>query len=317
MIDHILVPLDGSILANCVLPHVVALAKALGSPVTLLRVLDPAATTGSGFVDLLDWHMGEAEALAYLDEIGAHLEKAGVQVKTELLEGKSAESIVEFARSHHVNLILLSSHGQSGLSVWNVSSVVQKVILQANTSIMIVRSYQPIESTRTDLHYRKILLPLDGSHRADLALASAQTLARFHSSELLLAHVLSAPVGLHRVPLGREHLHLSGRLEQHDRLVAEQYLEECRAWAQPAARTRLLVNDSVAGALHELAEEEKVDLVILTAHGRSGYHKWPYGCVALSFISYGTTPLLVVQDLSPEEVEPCLAEKAVRETKGH
>jgi G6PDH family F420-dependent oxidoreductase len=66
-----------------------------------------------------------------------------------------------------------------------------------------------------------------------------------------------------------------------------------------------------------LAAEEGVELVILCAHGRSGKRKWPFGSVAGTFIEYGATPLLIIQDLSPDEVEPTPAEQAAKEVAGH
>lgn len=70
-------------------------------------------------------------------------------------------------------------------------------------------------------------------------------------------------------------------------------------------------------SLHELVEREKADLVVLSGHGYSSRMKWPYGGVTNSFIQYGTTPLLIVQDLPPEEIELTEAEAAIREIKGH
>jgi len=74
----------------------------------------------------------------------------------------------------------MSSHGQSGLSPWNVSSVVQQVILRAHRSLMIIRAYQPVTAELTSLRYRRIFLPLDGSQRAEMRLTLAESLARAH-----------------------------------------------------------------------------------------------------------------------------------------
>jgi nucleotide-binding universal stress UspA family protein len=80
---------------------------------------------------------------------------------------------------------------------------------------------------------------------------------------------------------------------------------------------RLLVRDNVSLALHNLVDEAGVDLVLLSAHGYSGARRWPYGSITTSFIEYGSTPLLIVQDLEPEEVELTEAEKAAAEKQGH
>jgi len=304
MFDHILVPLDGSPIAECVLPHTMAVARACKAQVTLLRVLERTQAAGqTRSVDPLDWYMSKAEARAYLDGLST--------------EGQAAERIIEFTRSHDVSLIILSSHGRSGLSNWNVSSIVQKIISRAYVPVMIVRAYQPVASDLAGLRYRRLLVPLDCSQRAECVLPLATTLARFHESELLLAHVVRRPEMVRRAPPTQEDIELANRLMERNRLEAVRYLEELPSRLSLDVQTRLFVSDDTAATLHELVEQEDADLVLLSAHGYSGGTKWPYGSMVINFIAYGTTPLLVVQDLSPDDVKRTQAEMAAREYKGH
>ena len=318
MFEHMLVPLDGSHLAECVLPHATALSHAFDARVTLLRVLERAATSGRGqSVDPLGWHMRKAEATSYLDGVGTRLQEVGLRTEQILLEGQAAERIVEFARAHDVGLILVSSHGRSGLSYWNVSSVVEKIILSSRVPTMIVRAYLPVTSDLAGLRYQRLLVPLDCSQRAECALPLATTLARFYESQLLLAHVVARPEMPRRAPLTEEEIELADRLTERNRLEASRCLEQLRSQLHPDVQLCLLVGDNVAAALHELVKREDVDLVVLSAHGYSGGARWPYGSVALNFIAYGTTPLLIVQDLSQDELESTQVEMAAREYKGH
>jgi nucleotide-binding universal stress UspA family protein len=318
MFEHMLVPLDGSHLAECVLPHVIALSHAFGARVTLLRVLERAATAGRGqSVDPLGWHMRKVEATSYLDGVGTRLQEVGLRTERILLEGQAAERIIEFARTHDVGLILVSSHGRSGLSYWNVSSVVEKIILTSRVPTMIVRAYLPVISDLAGLRYQRLLVPLDCSQRAECALPLATTLTRFYESQLLLAHVVARPEMPRRAPLTEEEIELANRLMEHNRLEASRCLEQLRSQLHPDVQLHLLVGGNVAAALHELVKREDVDLVVLSAHGYSGGTRWPYGSVALNFIAYGTTPLLIVQDLSQDELESTQVEMAAREYKGH
>jgi nucleotide-binding universal stress UspA family protein len=318
MLEHVLVPLDGSPLAECVLPHATALARAFGARVTLLQVLERTHTAGrTRSVDPLGWHMRKVEAASYLDGVVARLQGIGLRTERELLEGQAAERIVEFARSQDVGLILLSSHGRSGLSRWNVSSVVEKIILRVWLPTMIVRAYQPVTSDLEGLRYRRLLVPLDCSQRAECALPLATTLARLHESQLLLAHVVCRPEMPRRAPLTQEELELTNQLTERNRLEASRCLEQLQSRLYSNVQIRLLVGDNTAPTLHELVKQEDVDLVVLSAHGYSGGIRWPYGSVALNFIAYGTTPLLIVQDLSQDELENTQAEMAAREYKGH
>jgi len=265
----------------------------------------------------LAWHISKAEAQAYLDKVSSRLQEAGLPAENTLLEGQAAERITEFAHSHDVSLIILSSHGQSGLGEWNISGVVQKIILGACMPTMIVRAYQPVTGDLTDLRYRRLLVPLDCSQRAECALPLATTLARFHESELLLVHVVSRPQVPCRVLPLQQDIELANRLTERNREEATKYMEQLQSWQSLDVQPRVLVSDNTAATLYELVKQENVDLVVLSAHGYSGETKWPHGSMALNFIVYGTTPLLIVQDLSQGELERTQAEIAAREYKGH
>jgi nucleotide-binding universal stress UspA family protein len=318
MFEHILVPMDGSALAECVLPHVVAVAQAFGAPVTLLRVLERVDTaTRVQSVDPLGWHIRKAEAEASLEGVRTRLQDVGLRAQGVLLEGQAAERIIEFAQENGVDLIILSSHGRSGLSGWNVSSIVLKIILRAYLPIMIVRAYQPVTGELGALCYRRLLVPLDCSRRAECVLPLATALVRYHEAELLAVHVVARPQMPRWSPPTQEDIELANRLLERNRLEATRYLKQLQSRLDVHARTSVLLSEHTAETLHDLVEQANVDMVVLSAHGHSGGTKWPYGSLVVNFIGYGTTPLLIVQDLSPDEVERTRAEMLARERKGH
>jgi nucleotide-binding universal stress UspA family protein len=318
MLNHILVPLDGSSLAECVLPHTVALAQTFDARVTLLQVLSgPRTTDHTQSVDPLGWHIRKAESGSYLDGLVPRLQQAGVQTEKVLLEGRAAERITEFAHDQDASLIILSSHGRSGLSGWNISGVVQKIILRACMPLMIVRAYQSVTDDLAGLRYRRILVALDGSQRAECVLPLTTSLAQFHESKLMLAHVVNRPEIPRRAPLTQSEIELAEKLTEFNRLEAISYLEQLQARSSVDTQIHLEVSDNVAATLHTLVNQEDIDLVVLSAHGYSGGTRWPYGSVALNFIAYGVTPLLIIQDLYQHELESTQAELAIREYKGH
>jgi nucleotide-binding universal stress UspA family protein len=310
--------LDSSKLAECVLPHLVAIARICEPEVQLLRVSEPFGVTARlRMIDPVDWQIRKAEAESYLSGIAARLQNAGLRVSTHLYDGRPAEQIIEVAHSWNADLILMSSHGQSGLSPWNVSSVVQQVILRAHRSLMIIRAYQPMTADLTGLRYRKIFLPLDGSQRAEMPLTLAESLARAHSSDILAAHVVRQPELPRRTSASQEDLLLVNQLTERNRAEAIKYLENLKSRIDIAIQTKLEVSPSISRCLHQIADENDVDLTILSAHGYSGDTRWPYGSVGLGFIVYGSTPLLILQDLPTNRIEPTQAEIAARETGGH
>lgn len=311
MFNRILLPMDRSPLAECVLPHAVALAHAFDARVTLVHVMEaPRRANWRRAVDPLNWRIRKTEAESYLDELALRLKDAGVTAERQVLEGPAADQIVDLSHREEVPLILLSSHGQSGLSGWNVSSIVQKIIQRAHTSVMVVRAYQQAPSDLEEFRYHRLLVPIDGSQRAEFVLPVVTTLGRLPETGILLAHVVRRPEMPRQVPASSEDIELAGKLVERNRTEAARYLDQLRSRLPAEAEARVIVSDHVASTLHELADEEKIDLVLLTAHGYSSLRRWPYGSVVSSFISYGTTPLLIVQDLPLHEIQPTSAEIA-------
>jgi len=320
MFDPILVPLDGSQLAECVLPHAIAIARAFHARIILLRVLERNQVNGTAQIfDLLNWQLKKTEAKLYLDKISTRLSKFQLQISSTVLEGLVAESITEYAQSHGVKLLILSSHGRSGMSQWGISGAAQKIILGARTSVLIVRAHQPAVSELVEQQYRQILVPLDGSQRAEYALPLIATLARFQKSRTHILHVVKTPEMARHMPPTPEDIDLSDRITARNRDEAMQYLEQVK-WRSHLdgidVQAHLITSEDAIVTLHGLVGQEHIDLLALSAHGYSGNDQWPYGSMVLNFILYGKVPLLIVQDL-PGKKETFIVEAATRERAEH
>jgi len=321
MIKHILVPLDSSRLAECVLPHVLAIAPVMNARVTLTHVMEhPYHGDGTPAVDPVDWHLRKHKSEKYLEQIAEQLEKSGLKVDQAILEGNPAESVIEFARNNDVDLIALSTHGNSGLSGWNVSGVVQKIMLRSHKSTLLVRAYQSISADASGVHYKRLFVGLDHSTRAEYALPVAMRLAQYYKSQLMLGAVIQKPQTLHRFPLSDEDAKLIDQIVEKNHQAASHYFDQLitqYSLEGSDLKTAIVVGDNAFAILHDMVEEVQADLVMLVAHGHSGERRWPYGSVTSSFIAYGNTALMILQDLSMGEIQPTHAELAVREGKGH
>jgi nucleotide-binding universal stress UspA family protein len=295
MFAPILVPLDGSLLAECVLPQVIAIGQVFNSKIVLLHVMDKNPGDASAqFIDLLNWQINKTEAKLYLERIADRLEKVGLRTTAIVLEGQVAESISEFARSQAMKLVILSSHGSSGLRPYGISRVTDEITFNAPTSILIVRAREVKEQP-----YGHILVPLDGSWRAEYLLPMVTLLARFHNSQVQIVHVVKPPEMARHLPVAQEDIDLSNRVVARNREEALKYLEQVQSVSPLAAidvKTHLITSDNAPLAIHEIVDQEKIDLVALNAHGYSGSDQWPYGSMVNNFILYGKVPLLIVQD---------------------
>jgi nucleotide-binding universal stress UspA family protein len=321
MINHILVPLDGSALAECVLPHVLAIAPSVNTRVTLLHVLEPPHAKGDEqTIDPLEWHLKKREAGVYLDGIAQRLRETGIKVENVIMEGLPADCVIDFANNNDVKLIVLSTHGRSGLSGWNVSSVVQKIILRSFKSTLLVRAYKTPNPKFSAIHYNRLFVGLDCSTRAEYILPIAVNLAQFTKAKLILGMVIRKPEMFNRFPISEEDAQLVAQIVERNHRAASHYFEGLQKQLSlqgVEAQIQLVASDNVTAALHDMVEEQDVDLVMLVAHGHSGEGRHPYGSIATSFIAYGATSLMIMQDLSAKEIRKTIAEIAAGESKGH
>lgn len=308
MFDNILVPLDGSQLAEGVLLHAVAIARSFDSKIALLRILEKNQTGVSAqLFDLLNWQIQKTKATIYLDEIKSRFKDLDIQVQITVLEGLVTEAISEYAQNEGVKLIILSSHGRHGLTQWGISSTTQKIILSASTSVFIVRAHQqqiPTGNLSTSLRYQHVLVPLDGSQRAEHVLPIVTQLAQIHKPKLHLVHVVQTPEMARQMPPASEDIDLVNQIVARNREEAVGYLDRVKSrlvLQDISVQTHLITSDHTAEALHQIVEQEQIDLVTFSAHGYSGKHQWPYGSVVNNFIMYGKCSLLIIQDLQSKQ----------------
>ena len=313
MAIRILVPLDGSSLAATALAHAIGLASPQDEEVTLLRVVE--RTVAQQSVDPLDWHLQRSEAQAYLEQTGEMLQAIlpnppGIVV----LDGRAADRIVDYARSEGFDFIAFTSHGRGGLTGWNMSSVASKIAVRAVTSLLLVRpsasSVAQYEGTLEPVQYRRIVVPLDGSQRAEHVLPMAGALAERHGAELVLLHVVVKPELIQRMPLTEEEIALTDKVVLRNQQQAVEYFEQLGSRLPVRPETRVLVEEDVAGALHRFVNDSMTDLVVLSAHGYTGRQQWAFGNLVTSFLTHGTTSMLILQDMPWGAAAPFKTEHA-------
>jgi nucleotide-binding universal stress UspA family protein len=147
MYKHVLIPLDGSALAEQALPHAVAQARHFQAELTLLRVVEPFAH-GRG-ISLADLErirqQTHAWACEHLERLAVDIRQQGVLVQTVTIDGRPHTGIAEFAETNQVDLIVMSTRGQSGLSRWLMGGVADRVVRGATVPVLLVRAAQGME----------------------------------------------------------------------------------------------------------------------------------------------------------------------------
>jgi nucleotide-binding universal stress UspA family protein len=311
-VKTILVPLDGSALAEQVLPYVRLLAPLLGARVRLLRVVveladeDVFAESMVAAYGVLDphipqervqqaWDRQRQHAEGYLATMALQLHGDGLDVATEVRIGPPPEVIVETAAAEPDTLIAMATHGLSGLRRWALGSVTDKVIHASSSPVLVVRG--GVEAP-TDPTLTRILVPQDGSELAKQALPLATELARSAKAELLLIEavplLLEAYPGMR--PLGRPLPNAVAALHAL-REQAQQELSELAGTLEQeqVGATPLVVTGYAAEAIVDVAAQRKADLIVMATHGYSGLRRWALGSVADKVLHTTATPLLLVR----------------------
>jgi len=147
MYQHVMVPLDGSELAECVLPHVEAVATGCNvAKVTLVRVVPPLKLYGGAesHISLEERRRLETDSMqvatSYLNERAQQLENRGVQVESEVLFGNVLDQLVDFVAKNEVDLIVLATHGRSGVSRLFLGSIADRLLRSAPVPILMIRA---------------------------------------------------------------------------------------------------------------------------------------------------------------------------------
>ena len=145
MYRTILVPVDGSELAECAIPHVEAIARGCDSPqIVLMQVTEPIHLPGEYVISEKDRKHLEAQHRAaaeeYLGRLTRRLGDSGLSLASAVVSGKVAETIVDYAEKHDVDLIIMATHGRSGVSRWALGSVAERVLRLSCVPVLMVRA---------------------------------------------------------------------------------------------------------------------------------------------------------------------------------
>lgn len=321
MFQRIVIPLDGSCLAESALPHAINLTKALDIKLVLIRVLQQNNGGNHRYPpDPVALDAMHAEAAAYLDSVASRLGSLGIHSDTATLEGETVDQIINFVRGDGQTLLVMTSHGIGGISHYMLGNVAHKSLLQAHVSFLLVRAFSDQCKPLEEYHYNRVTVPLDGSSRAECVLPLVEMLSRHNDSTVNLVSIVPSLGHPYQIVRDDPRLDSVRQLEAEFTTRMEDYLAQIGGRLKNEGlhvKSRVEVRDSPASALWELNRQDQSDLVVMAAHGKTCINHWPLGALSLNALVYGETPLLVIQDLEPCDIELTFAERASREAWGH
>jgi nucleotide-binding universal stress UspA family protein len=282
MFKQILVPVDGSELAEHAFPVAEAIARAGGATVHLVRVIQPLAVPWTSY-DTLDTLVPDpvielnyteiaaeqtTAATAYLDAARSRFEAAGLTVRTASPLDNAASGLLDYERASGIDLVVICTHGYTGLTRFALGSVAEHLLRHGRAPVLLVRAAE------TPIILDHALVPLDGSPLAEQALREVHKL----TSQILKSVTLLRVIGNER-----------------EREMAERYLAgvaERLRQEQIACGLEVVVGDPTQAILDAAGADT---LIIMATHDRSGLARWALGSVTDKVTHGGASAVLAVR----------------------
>jgi nucleotide-binding universal stress UspA family protein len=293
-IQEILIPLDGSTEAESVLPYLRDLAPKFGSRVHILGV-------GIGRKTRRVNRLIED----YINRTANKLHGDNIKAEPVIRYGVAADKILDFTAEKEIDLIIMTTHGRSGITRWWMGSVAEKVISEATAPVLLVRSKRPGTTGATDkLNFpHKILAPLDGSDIGESALPYAETIAANSRASVNLLQVISPPGTVEANLLGGPDWRKFVRA-MHD--AGEDYLKGVaeRLGGKNIKVTYEVATGDPADKIVEYAADKGASMIAMSTHGRTGVARWVLGSVADKVLHGARIPILLVRSPKMVAIKP-------------
>lgn len=291
MYDKILVPLDGSELAEVTLWYAARLAVRLHSSVTLVYVTSPNELTSP--------HLYQCylrDVIARMKEVATKTTEdksnGDISVDYKVLKGDPAEEIVDYADKAKTDLIILSTQGKSGIKRWALGNVANKVVRATRKQVLLIRA----KGTKSDVYkdtLTKVLVPVDGSKGSESILKYTNYLAAELNLSVTLFHMWMREYEIYPT---KDKLKEVQQARKHE----SEYVKRLGAKLSKQglnidAVFKEIFQGKEAEEIIKLAEEGKYSMVAMATHGRSGVGRWIFGSNADKVLNEGSTPLLLVR----------------------
>ena len=304
MLENIVVLLDGSELAEHVLPHVEELVRDRDVRVHLLSVgpvprgpAPPAPGGGEGRRSRI-----ERDLKTYLNSVALRLGPIASEVRVSVRLGLPADEILGYVSDVAADFVAMSTHGWSGLSQWAFGTVADRVLQGATCPVLVVRA----GAARSAIPNQRILVPLDGSALAEQIVPHVEQIIRPNQTQVFLLSVMMSGLGDRAVSLMRSSppgLWFPTNMRHLTEVQLQSYLRSVAlALRDRGAVVQIAVrHGSPASEILAYATQIQADLIGMTSHGLSGLSHWVYGGVARKVVQGAHRHVLLVRPVPDEE----------------
>jgi nucleotide-binding universal stress UspA family protein len=301
MSGTILVPLDGSEVAEQALPHACRLARLTNAEIVLLRAAPFASNAGKSPSPR---RVTVRDAEDYLAALWHRLAGEGLRVRTVVLHTAPARAITFTARTQGADLIVMSTHGYSSVQRFLLGSVAEAVLRQTTTPVFCIRASEHPPALRVS-PYRKVLVPLDGTSFAETALTYLQGADCFLPAKIVLLRAIVPDISLYGAePSGSSVMVEPGQVQliiDQEQAAAKQYLAQVRErYLEGRDSTVRIPAGFAAQAIVEAANESDIEFIVMATHGRTGFDRLAHGSVAHHVLRHASVPVLLLHGVDSQ-----------------
>jgi len=290
MLEKILVPLDGSKLAELSLIYLEELANTFNSDIFIIHVCEKP--------DSKFCHTAQVYLEKVASDLQIQLTKAGssATVQSATLEGKPAAEIIQYAQQKQINLIIITSHGRTGIKAWVMGSIANKVVHLSHLPTLLIRNPLSDAEGLPGNIFRKILVPLDGSESGESSLPYVKEIAKKFDSEVTLLSIVEGGERVHSIG-GLDYIQFPVEFIDVMKKESENYLARV---SKTLTDSGIIVQNVVreGNAAEEIVtfgNENNIGLITLSSYGKSDSHEWVLGSVANKVLHVSKLPMLLVR----------------------
>jgi len=304
MYKVIMVPTEGSGFDREAIRVALRTAERSGAKVRLVRVLESDSffgTTPEAPWTPMSAEVGRSERATALSELYALAAECRREftpdITVDLHGGPVADVLQGYARRHEVDLIVMSTHGRTGISRLSLGSVTDSLIRHTSIPVLVVKSREGYLNPHLDQAFKKIVVPLDGSRLAEQVLPRVLALAKLEDAHVSLLQVL-IPQSHSRKEIASPDLPWWDK----DVSLAQAYLFRIARRLRRnglIVTTDIVIGENAAEAIGDFAHREKADMIAIATHGRGGLARMLRGSVADAIMHSGKISMLV---LKPDDV---------------
>ena len=290
--SDVLVFIDDGHVSEASIQHAQNVARALGGTVELLQVLcEPAGSDDP--IDPVDWDIKKHQALKRLDSLSKITQDDVAPCRVRLLEGKcfsQIKSLMDLRRNDVAASMRTRSEGG-----WHLSETAWAVLMSKSAAVLMIPD---TATAMSGTPYHRILVPLDGSPRAETALPTAVKIAQADKAEVMLCYVPPDPGLIEIAAVGQEVAHLHDQVRKLNTKAGKVYLARTKKRIEHSGLT-ISVKISNSGdarrSLIDSRSRENIDFVVMATHGQSGHLDVPTGDVARFVLEKADIPVLLVR----------------------